>query len=88
MARLKKSKVEGEPKEANLVGVKQYTIRMEYFDNDTCKMTRTNDGLNVYELLGVLARSTEEVIMQIKGLMPPPDIIHRRVVLEENSPNQ
>jgi hypothetical protein len=55
-----------------------YTIEFEYTDNGT-QLTRTNDGFNPLELIGLLQISIDDVMKQFKGEIQP-DIVKRKVI--------
>lgn len=63
--------------------IKTYTIKLEIDDTDEMKskMTRTNDGFNGLELLGIIEIARNEILQQIAGAMKP-DAIKRQFVEE------
>lgn len=51
--------------------MKRYVIE---FDEKTLKLTRTNYGFNVFELLGLLELSTQDILKQLSGEMKPTEV--------------
>ena len=49
-----------------------------YIDGTT-ELSRTNDGFNPLELMGLLELSKDDIINQIKGAVKP-DVIKRKVI--------
>ena len=62
---------------------KTYTIKLETLeDGETkTKMTRTNDGFNGLELLGIIEIARNEILQELAGVMKP-DVIKRQFVEE------
>ena len=61
---------------------KTYTIKLEIDEGSTkSKMTRTNDGFNGLELLGILEIARKEILKQLEGVMKP-DAIERQFVVD------
>jgi len=58
---------------------KVYTIKMEIIEGGKAKMTRTNDGFNGLELLGVLEIARKEILQELEGAIKP-DVIKRQFV--------
>lgn len=58
--------------------IKTYTIKVE-MTNDKNILTRTNDGFNSYELLGILENLQLDILSQMAGTIKP-DIIKREVI--------
>lgn len=50
------------------------------YNDGTTELCRTNNGFNVFELVGILEISKDDIINQIKGNVKP-DIIKRKVKL-------
>lgn len=71
--------------EKTIVKTKKYSIKMEMGDDGTFRLTRTNDGFNVMEIIGVLTTILHE-------LMGPnlPNLefekVTRRIVEQEENP--
>lgn len=64
---------------------KTYTIVLEKRE-DGNHMTRTNDGFNAFELLGILKIAEEDILRQIKNTTENEiDIIKRQVVQHEET---
>ncbi|HUS49612.1 MAG TPA: hypothetical protein VMZ91_05570 [Candidatus Paceibacterota bacterium] len=53
--------------------MKKYTIEV-IFENGVYKRTRTNEGFNPYELLGIFELSKMDIIEQMKGNIRPNEI--------------
>ena len=62
-----------------IISTKLYTVEVSYFDNDTIRVKRTNDGFNTLELLGVLNHAQLEIQKQMAGEIKP-TITERNVV--------
>lgn len=59
-------------KEENpIIKKKSYKIEIEIMKNGASKMSRTNDGFNAYELLGILSLASMEIKEQIAGKYKP-----------------
>lgn len=57
--------------------IKRYEI---IWENDSLKLTRTNDGFNPIELLGILEITTESIKRQLLGEETSPiEVIKRKV---------
>ena len=62
---------------------KIYTIIVETTE-DGNQMTRTNDGFNAFELLGLLELAQQDILNQMKGIEEAKiDIIKKQVVENE-----
>jgi hypothetical protein len=62
---------------------KTYTIIVETTE-DGNQMTRTNDGFNAFELLGILEMAQDDILKQMKSKEEKEiDIIKRQVVKDE-----
>ena len=48
--------------EKNIIKTKKYSIKMDTADDGTSRLTRTNDGFNVMELIGVLTSILHELM--------------------------
>ena len=72
---VKKSVIDKKMKEKE----KRYTIQLFLDEDSQCQLTRTNEGFNAYELLGLLERSQIDIIRQIEGLIKP-DVIERKYI--------
>ena len=58
---------------------KTYTIKFNTLEDGSKELSRTNDGFDAFELLGILAMAQAEVLECLKGSIKP-DIIKRSVV--------
>ena len=62
---------------------KTYTIIVETTE-DGNQMTRTNDGFNAFELLGILEMVQDDILKQMKSKEEKEiDIIKRQIVKDE-----
>lgn len=61
-----------------IVNKKVWTIELTTFLDGSTELTRTNDGFNALELLGVCHKSISEINDQAKGLITP-TVINRKV---------
>jgi len=62
---------------------KIYTIIVETTE-DGNQMTRTNDGFNAFELLGILEMAQDDILKQMKNVEEKEiDIIKRQIVKDE-----
>lgn len=78
-----KKKIKEEPKlEVTVVSTKKCTFELITTSDGITSMKRTNDGFNPLELLGIAQKITSEVLLQMVGKMPPPDVV-KRVVIED-----
>ncbi len=69
----------------NMASKKTYTIVLEKRE-DGNHMTRTNDGFNAFELLGILKIAEDDVLKQIRNKAENEiDIIKRQVVENEET---
>ena len=76
-----KKKIKEEPKlEVTVVSTKKYTFELITTSDGITSMKRTNDGFNPLELLGITQKITSEVLLQMVGKMPPPDVVKRVVI--------
>ena len=58
---------------------KTFTIEVEIKDDGYFSVTRTNDGFNFHELIGILDHSIRDIISKMsEGIKP--DIIKRQVI--------
>ena len=66
------------------MGIKKiYTIIVDTTE-DGNQMTRTNDGFNAFELLGLLELAQQDILNQMKGIEEAKiDIIKKQVVENE-----
>jgi hypothetical protein len=66
------------------MGIKKiYTIIVDTTE-DGNQMTRTNDGFNAFELLGILEMAQDDILKQMKNIEEKGiDIIKRQVVKDE-----
>lgn len=65
--------------EKKVLLTKTYQVTIEYFEDGTNRMTRSNDGFNGLELIGLSELITIEVREQLLGNIRP-DIIKREVM--------
>lgn len=59
-----------------------YTVERITYSDGSSQLTRTCDGFNPIELLGVLELAQLEIVDQIKGAIKP-DIIKRKVIVRK-----
>lgn len=67
----KKAKKVEEPKEAKIIATKKWTIEINFYDDGSQRLKRTNEGFNPYELLGLSFKSQIEILDQISGKITP-----------------
>lgn len=60
-----------EPKEAKIIATKKWTIEINFYDDGSQRLKRTNEGFNPYELLGLSFKSQMEILDQISGKITP-----------------
>lgn len=48
--------------EKNIIKTKKYSIKMETAEDGTSRLTRTNDGFNLMEIIGVLTSILHELL--------------------------
>ncbi len=70
--------------EKRIVKTKKYTIKLEMADDGTSRLTRTNDGFNVMELIGVLTSINHELIGPNLPNLEFEKVTRRIVEQEEN----
>ena len=58
---------------------KKYTIEFKFNDDGSTELTRTNDGFNPFELLGLLEMAQAEILECLKDTIKP-DIVKRQVI--------
>jgi hypothetical protein len=58
---------------------RKWTVEHITYNDGTSAISRTNDGFNAYELMGVLELSKDDIINQIKGNVKP-EIIKRKII--------
>ena len=71
--------------EKNIIKTKKYSIKMETADDGTSRLTRTNDGFNVMEMIGVLT----SILHELMGPNLPNlefEKVTRRIVEQEEYP--
>jgi len=66
-----------------VVKTKKWTIEHIIFEDGTSGLSRTNDGFNSFELIGLLEISKDDIIKQIKGEIKP-DVVNRTLIVEDN----
>lgn len=62
------------------MSTKSYTITM---DENTSSMTRRNDGFNVFELIGILKMTEDDLLRQLNGQSDPPIEVIKEYVKPE-----
>jgi len=67
--------------EKKVANILTYKIELTIFEDGTSSLSRTNDGFDVFRLLGILNLSTQEVISQMRGEVKP-DIIKRKYIVD------
>ena len=71
--------------EKQIIKTKKYSIKMETADDGTSRLTRTNDGFNVMEIIGVLT----SILHELMGPNLPNlefEKVTRRIVEQEENP--
>ena len=68
-------------KKPKLIKSQIWTIRLDTYDDNTSKLTRTNEGFNVLELLGILCKAKSEILDQLGGAIKP-TITERNVITD------
>jgi hypothetical protein len=71
--------------EKHIIKTKKYSIKMETADDGTSRLTRTNDGFNVMEMIGVLT----SILHELMGPNLPTlefEKVTRRIVEQEENP--
>lgn len=76
---MKKKTANFKEKQKNVVRVAKYIIEHIVYDDDTTELSRTCDGFNALELLGVLDLTSRDIREQISGEHRP-DVIKRTVI--------
>ena len=66
--------------EPKITKVKKYTIEITFFDNDTCRISRTCDGFNAFELLGICAHASYDIMDQVGGRVRPTEVKRNLIV--------
>ena len=61
-----------------IVKKRKWIVEHIMYDDGTTQLSRTNDGFNPFELMGILELSKDDIINQIKGDVKP-DIVKRKV---------
>ena len=67
-------------KKRKVLNTKIYTIKLEEFDDKATTLTRTNDGFDLFQLLGVIGVANDDIIKTLKGTMKEPTRIKRQIV--------
>ena len=57
---------------------RKWIVEHIMYDDGTTQLSRTNDGFNSFELMGLLELSKDDIINQIKGNVKP-DVVKRKV---------
>lgn len=68
-------------KRKKLIETQTWTIVIKQYDDGSSSMTRTNDGFNAVELMGLSELVSHDVREQIAGRIKP-DKIKRRVMVD------
>lgn len=71
--------------EKHIIKTKKYSIKMEMAIDGTSRLTRTNDGFNVMEMIGVLT----SILYELMGPNLPNlefEKVTRRIVEQEENP--
>lgn len=71
-------------KKPKLIKTKTWTIVVRTYDNETTTMSRTNDGFNLIELLGLAEIMNKEIHAQAVGLITP-DVIERKTLIDKKN---
>jgi hypothetical protein len=72
--------------EKRILKTKKYTIKLEMADDGTFRLTRTNDGFNVMEMIGLLT----SILHELLGPNLPNlefEKVTRRIVEQEENPD-
>ena len=69
-------------KRKKIISKKIYKVECTEYSDGSSKMTRTCDGFNLIEILGLTTLVQLEVMKQIKGTIKP-DIIERKVIVRK-----
>lgn len=78
---MKKKSANFKEKQKNIMRVAKYTIEYIVYDDNTTELSRTCDGFNALELLGVLDLTSRDIKEQIGGEHRP-DIVKRTVIVD------
>ena len=62
-----------------IISKRKWIVEHITYSDGTTAISRTNDGFNAYELMGVLELSKDDIINQIKGNVKP-EIIKRKII--------
>ena len=62
-----------------IIKKKKWVVEHITYNNGTTQLSRTNDGFNPFELIGVLEISKDDIIEQIKGNVKPNVIIRKLI---------
>ena len=62
-----------------VISKRKWTIEHITFNDGSTALSRTNDGFNAFELMGLLALSKDDIINQMKGNVKP-EVIKRKVI--------
>ena len=66
--------------EQKVTHIKKYTITVNVLQNGKFTVIRECEGFNSLELLGIIERCRQDIIKQISGEMPPPEMVTRKVI--------
>lgn len=79
------AKANREDQKKKIIKTKKYSIKMEMAADGTSRLTRTNDGFNVMEIIGVLT----SILLELMGPNLPNlefERVTRRIVEQEENP--
>lgn len=62
-----------------IISKRKWIVEHITYSDGTTAISRTNDGFNSFELMGVLELSKDDIINQIKGIVKP-EIIKMKVI--------
>jgi hypothetical protein len=65
--------------EKQIIKTSKWVVEHITYADGTTKLSRTNDGFNPFELIGLLEISKDDIISQIKGVVKP-NIVKRKVI--------
>ena len=57
-----------EPKEAKIIATKKWTIEINFYDDGSQRLKRTNEGFNPYELLGLSFKSLTSSSLSLRNI--------------------
>lgn len=74
-------------RDKQIIATRKWIVEHITYSDGTTAISRTNDGFNSFELMGILELSKDDIINQIKGNVKP-EIVKRKVILEKKSNQQ